>query len=99
MRLKVLTSAPLPCSPSPPPAPPPSPRPIGKVLLRHRAAALPALARLMKGRIIARGFIKRAELIEKDGFSLGHIAIRTDQGRQLIVPVLNEYMMALDGGR
>jgi DUF917 family protein len=74
-------------------------RRIGHELLRHRRDPLPALKRLMGGRILARGFVKINELIEQDGFSLGHVAIRTNAGRQLIVPIVNEYMMVFDAGR
>jgi hypothetical protein len=78
-------------------------RRVGAAWLRHRKrglrAILPALAALMQGRVLARGFIKTAELMEKDGFSIGHLAIRTDAGRQLLMPVCNEFMMALDAGR
>ena len=76
-------------------------RRIGEELLRNRPSGvrpvLHALSRLMRGRVLARGFIKSAELTEKNGFSIGHIAIRSEVGRPVVLPVCNEYMMAIDG--
>ena len=45
---------------------------------------------------MARGFVKSAQLEERQGFTVGNIMIRSEAGRQIRIPVCNEYMMVLD---
>jgi uncharacterized protein len=73
---------------------------VGRVLLAKRpegiAAVLPALARLMGGKIVAEGVVESAALSERQGFTLGHIRIRRADGPRLSIAVCNEYIAAND---
>jgi uncharacterized protein len=74
---------------------------VGSTLLSHVSRGYPrvlqALSRLMGGKILAEGFVKSAKLDEKEGFTVGTIAIRSEVGKQISIPVCNEFMMVLDG--
>ena len=73
---------------------------VGETLLnqisRGLTPVLHALARLMGGKVLARGFVKSAQLEERQGFTVGNVTIRSETGRQIRIPVCNEYMMVLD---
>jgi len=73
---------------------------VGETLLNQMSRGLTpvlrALARMMGGKVLARGFVKSARLEERQGFSVGSITIRSEAGRHIRIPVCNEYMMVLD---
>jgi uncharacterized protein len=76
---------------------------VGRILLaeltRGPAAVLSGLTRLMGGRVLATGRVRAARLSERQGFSVGVIKIRCADGSELGVPVCNEFMAVLRGGR
>jgi len=76
---------------------------VGRTLLAGlpagTTAVLPALARLMGGRVLATGLILSAALSERQGFTIGRIMIRRADGSALGIAVCNEFMAVLDEGR
>jgi DUF917 family protein len=74
---------------------------VGRVLLTRLAggpcAVLPALARLLRGRVLARGRVSSVALSERGGFTVGRITVEASDGRVLATPVCNEFMAVLHG--
>jgi uncharacterized protein len=74
---------------------------VGDALLDQISRGLPGvlrmLSKLVGGRVLAQGFVKSAQLDEKEGFTVGTIAIRSEVGKRIRIPVCNEFMMVLDG--
>jgi DUF917 family protein len=78
-------------------------RRVGHELLRQLpagcAAVTAVLADLMGGRVLASGRIASATLSERQGFTVGRIAIERADGPVLDILVCNEFMAVLDKGR
>lgn len=76
---------------------------VGRVLLGSlpggAQAVVPALARAMGGRLLARGYVVSVMLEDVQGFSLGEIGILCEDGATALVSVCNEYMSLLLRGR
>jgi uncharacterized protein len=62
-------------------------------------AVLDGLARLMGGRVLGHGHISRANLTDREGFTLGRIEIERGDGGRLELLVCNELMAAVDESR
>jgi len=75
---------------------------VGHVLLARLpegcGAVLAALAKLMDGRVLAHGRVARADLSERQGFTVGRIAVEQADGGVLRLLVCNELMAADDRG-
>ena len=78
-------------------------RRVGRTLLERRASGLPAvleaLTRLMGGRVLASGRVNGVNLDNRQGFTVGNIVVCRKDGRNITIPVCNEFMMAFDGHR
>ena len=77
-------------------------RMVGQVMERHRDAGINAvlehLSSTMRGEaIVSDGLVRSVELREKGGFTVGRIAIRSETGTRILIPVCNEFMAAFSG--
>ena len=77
-------------------------RMVGQLMERHRDAGINAvlehLSSTMRGEaIISDGLVRSVELREKGGFTVGRIAIRSETGTRIVIPVCNEFMAAFSG--
>lgn len=76
---------------------------VGRALLAAlpagAATVVPALARLMGGRVFATGRVASAALSERHGFTIGLIVIKRADGSTLCLAVCNEFMAVLEKGR
>jgi hypothetical protein len=74
-------------------------RTVGEVMDRHRSGGLNAvLERLsaeMRGEaLVSDGPVRSVELKEKGAFTVGQIAVRSETGTRIVIPVCNEFMAA-----
>jgi DUF917 family protein len=69
-----------------------------KNLKRGTSAVLDSITEVTQGFVAAHGYVKSATLAERKGFTVGSIAVDADDGSRLLVPVCNEYMMAIKNG-
>jgi DUF917 family protein len=75
---------------------------VGEVLLKHLgrglSGVLAALTESIGGQVLAIGSVQSVSLTAQAGYRVGTIVVVDDAGRQLQIPVCNEYMMVLDEG-
>jgi DUF917 family protein len=79
-----------------------SARRLGKVLLKNlnkgTAAVLQSITEAAGGAVATEGYVTSAAMAERNGFTAGRIVIDADDGSRVLVPVCNEYMMAIRNG-
>jgi DUF917 family protein len=69
---------------------------IGEIMLDESSRGLPALLNNLQhwtgGSVLSKGRVTSAALIEKNGFTIGRIALKEQSGSQCRITVCNEYL-------